>query len=87
MATILFKAKMYTVHSGNIKAIGWQFDEEKKGVMQVEFRGGTYQYWPVPQELYTEAFTSEGKGSWFIEKIKNNQELKFEKVGVPKLEL
>lgn len=87
MATILFKAKMYTTHSGNIKAIGWQYDEEKKGVMQIEFRGGTYQYWPVAQELYTSVFSAEGKGAWFIENIKNNPDIQFEKVGIPKLEL
>lgn len=77
-----FNGKMYTVHSGNISQVGWEFDTVNQcGVMRVHFIKGTvYDYWPVEKSLFSEIFKAESKGSWFQQNIVKNKSLSYEKV-------
>lgn len=77
-----FKGKMYTVYSGNLNRVGWEFDETiKQGVLRVEFkRGDIYDHFPVSKEMFNQMWKAESKGKWFISEIKNNKLINFEKV-------
>lgn len=77
-----FKGKMYTVHSGNLEQIGWEFDEVNRcGVLRAKFKkGNTYDYWPVSRETFSDIFKQESKGSWFQSNIVKNKSLNYEKV-------
>lgn len=77
-----FKGKMYSVFSGNLAKVGWEWDEVNKcGVFRAEFvKGNVYDYWPVTKETFGEIFKAESKGTWFQQNIAKNQSLNFEKV-------
>lgn len=77
-----FKGKMYTLHSGNIAQVGWEFDAENKfGVLRAIFNNGrTYDYWPVTKEKFGEIFKAESKGKWFVQNISGNKSLNYEEV-------
>lgn len=48
---------MYTIHgSSNIIAAGMFESELGFDVMRVEYKGGTYEYWPVTVEEFKELF-------------------------------
>ena len=78
-----FKGKMYTVHSGNIAKIGWEYDEtNKNGVLRIVFlkTGRTYDYWPVKKEIFSQIFKEESKGKYIQQNIINNKEISYEEV-------
>lgn len=54
--------------SSNIQSIGY---DEKKSILEVEFRGGSvYQYFDVPIEIYEGMLASSSAGFYFAKKIK-----------------
>lgn len=73
---VKFNGTMYAVHSGSLKRVGWEYNqEESRGVLRAEFvKGAQYDYFPVSKELFTSMFSSESKGTWFAEKIKKELE-------------
>lgn len=77
-----FKGTMYNVYSGNIAKAGWMWNaEEKRGILQIEFRSNrTYQYFPVDKKYWTEFWQAESKGQYFNENIKNNILIEYEEV-------
>lgn len=77
-----FKGTMYNIHSGNLKRVGWEYDEEtKQGVLRAEFqRGDQYDYFPVEKKKFSEIFSQDSKGAWFNSEIKNSKSIGYEKV-------
>ena len=77
-----FTGKMYSIFSGNINRIGWEYDQEtKQGVLRAEFKNGIqYDYFPVTKEKFSEIFQEESKGTWFDLEIKKNPSIDYEKV-------
>jgi len=77
-----FKGKIYSIHSGNLQKIGWEYDHvTKQGVLFVEFnRGAQYEYFPVPKELWNEFWNADSRGSWFHKNIKSVKSINFEKI-------
>ena len=83
------KIKLYTVHSTNVKAIGWYYcTTSKKGVMIVEFiKGAKYMYFEVLQEKFQEALKSTSIGKWVQDNLIRNKEVTSQKLGQPILDL
>ena len=56
------------VTSTDIHSVGYDVDSQ---VLEVEFhKGGTYQYFNVPQHIYDDLMVSESKGKYFNLHIK-----------------
>ena len=65
------------VISSNLKSIG--YDEESK-VLEIEFKsGGTYQYYSVPPQIFTNLSSAPSKGKFFHSHIKDV--FSFKKIG------
>jgi hypothetical protein len=76
-----FKGKMYNVHSSNVNKVGWEYDEENKtGVMRIEFAKKTYDYFPVSKTKFGEIFKSKSKGGWISENLVKNSTVNYEEV-------
>lgn len=59
--------------SSNIDSIGY---DEDVGVLQVKFHhGGIYDYTPITKGGYESFLSSESKGKFFAEHIKNNKDI------------
>jgi len=58
----------FLVTSTNINTVGYDIDSQ---VLEVEFlKGGTYQYFNVPQNIFDELMASDSKGKYFDLNIK-----------------
>ena len=56
------------VTSTDINSVGYDIDSQ---VLEVEFhKGGTYQYFGVPQNIYDDLMASDSKGKYFNLNIK-----------------
>ncbi|NAT79109.1 KTSC domain-containing protein [Dickeya fangzhongdai] len=58
-----------TVNSSNLSSVG--YDEESQ-TLEVEFNhGGIYQYYNVPENIYTDLMGAGSVGSFFSHNIRN----------------
>ena len=60
--------KRQEVDSSSINSIG--YDEESE-ILEIEFRGGVYQYEGVPEYVYNDLMNAGSTGKFFNEDIKN----------------
>ena len=62
--------------------IGWEYDDENKtGVMRVQFKSGrTYDYFPVSKEKYDEFWKENSKGSWIQRELVKAPSVNYEEV-------
>ena len=57
------------VSSSNLRSVGYDPTEE---TLEIEFHsGGIYQYYNVPERIYTELLSASSKGSYFATHIKD----------------
>lgn len=67
-----------TPNSSNIKRYGWvpAFDlAQSMGTLVIEFlKGGTYQYFDVPREVFEEMQGAESQGKFLARQIKGRYE-------------
>lgn len=65
------------VKSGNIKSVA--YDSNKK-IMQIEFnKGAKYKYFNVESFIFESINQYNSVNNWFIEKVKNNESITYEK--------
>jgi len=59
-----------TVSSSNVSSIGYDSDSE---TLEVEFvRGGIYQYFDVPENVFNELINASSVGSYLNQNVKNS---------------
>lgn len=77
-----FKGKMYPVQSSNMLKIGWEFDENNNcGVFRIQFKKGTYDYWPVSKSFFSKIFEqpSNERSKFINTNIVRNKSINYEK--------
>lgn len=64
--------ELTAIESSNIKAVGYNDDEQE---LHVQFNSGkTYSYAEVPQQVYDDFMAAESKGKFFFASIKSKFE-------------
>jgi len=56
------------VSSSNVVSVGYDADSS---TLEVEFKNGIYQYYNVPEHIYTSMIQSESVGTYFNANVKN----------------
>lgn len=57
------------VQSSNLRSVGY---DSSTSTLEIEFNsGGVYQYFDVPESVYSELMEASSKGSYFHENIKD----------------
>ena len=87
--------KLYTIHSTRISKAGWYFDEAtKQGVLILEFppkkeggQGTQYMYYPVANQVFSDMFKAKSKGQYLEQHIIKNKDVKYIKIGQPKMDM
>ncbi len=60
------------VQSSNLRSVGYESDTN---TLEIEFNsGGIYQYFGVPESVYSGLMSASSKGSYFHENIKDKYE-------------
>lgn len=55
------------VPSSAVKSVGY---DEKTRELEIEYRNGTYRYYPVPKQLFEEMMRSDSIGEFVEQRIK-----------------
>ena len=73
------KIQRHSVNSSTIEEIGYDHGSR---TLEIKFYStGVYRYTPITQECYNELDKAESVGSYFAKHIRNNQNVKYEKLG------
>ncbi|MDR9795231.1 KTSC domain-containing protein [Aeribacillus pallidus] len=65
--------QMIPVSSSNLEAVGY---DPVNRILRIRFHSGTYDYYDVPQSVYTGLMNAASKGSYHHLYIKNNYRYK-----------